>query len=105
MTVGPSLRPRGHLLSERHFYCRHTEAVELFTECIRLDPAGEVYFSNRAAARMALKQHAHAVQDALAATKLKPGWAKGWARLAAAYTGLEEHAEVIYASSLHEARF
>lgn len=65
-----------------------------FTDCIRLDPSNEVFFSNRAAARIALTQHREAVQDALAATKLKPGWAKGWARLGAAFTGLEDHVEV-----------
>ncbi len=65
-----------------------------FSKCIALDPRNEVFHSNRAAALTALRRYAEALADGRAATALKPGWAKGWARVGAAYTGLEEHAEV-----------
>ena len=50
--------------------------------------------SNRAAARCELKDWRGAAADARRCTQLKPGWAKGWSRLGAAYYGLEQYTEV-----------
>ena len=73
---------------------RYEDAVASFTKCIALDTENEVYYSNRAAAFTALQRFAEALADGKRAVALKPRWAKGWARIGAAYSGLEEHAEV-----------
>ena len=73
---------------------RFEQAIACFTRCIELDAGNEVYFSNRAAAHMGLKQYAEAAQDAKSVAQLKPSWAKGWARLGAALAGLEDFSGV-----------
>lgn len=53
-----------------------------------------MYFSNRAAAYQASKRYTEALQDARAAVRLKPGWVKGYQRLAAAAWALDDVSEV-----------
>ena len=65
-----------------------------FSTCIRLEPSNEIYYSNRAAAHIALKNFRGALSDGKEVLRLKPRWAKGWARIAAAHFGLEEFQEV-----------
>ena len=73
---------------------RHDDAVRHFSTCIRLEPSNEIYYSNRAAAHTALKNFRGALSDGKEVVRLKPRWAKGWARIAAAHFGLEEFQEV-----------
>ena len=73
---------------------RFEEAAGHFGRAIKLDGRCEVYHSNRAAALTALRRYAEALEDARAVVRLKPGWAKGWARMGAAHAGLEQHGEV-----------
>lgn len=68
--------------------------MEHFSKCIALDKSNEIYYSNRAAALSALKRYTEALEDAKAVVRLKPKWAKGWARAGVAHFGLEEWAEV-----------
>lgn len=70
-------------------------AVQHFTRAIALhdDP---VFYSNRAAAYHALKQHRRAAADARRVVSLDANWVKGWARLAAAHFALEEWSEVSF---------
>lgn len=68
--------------------------MEYFSKCVGLDKNNEVYYSNRAAALTALKRYSEALEDAKVVIRLKPKWAKGWARAGAAHFGLEEWAEV-----------
>ena len=49
--------------------------------------------SNRCACFMQLKDYGSAFDDAEACTSLKPGWAKGWARLGASLAALGKGAE------------
>lgn len=74
--------------------CRFADAVAHFSRCIQLDAGNEVYFSNRAAAHMGLKQYSEAAQDAKSVIQLKPKWVKGWGRLGAALSGLEDFSGV-----------
>lgn len=67
---------------------KHKEAESLFTECISLDPKNAVYWSNRAASRIALKNYREAEKDARKAIELRPTWVKGYARLGAALLGI-----------------
>ena len=59
------------------------EAAELYTQAIRLQPSHALH-SNRSACRCALFNFEAALDDADACLKLKPGWAKGYARRGAA---------------------
>ena len=54
----------------------------------------EIYHSNRSAAYAALKRWDEARRDGRRAVQLKPGWAKGHARLGAAFLGMELWSEV-----------
>lgn len=72
----------------------HDQAIEHYSTAIQLDPTNEVYFSNRAAAYQAAKRYTEALQDARAAVRLKPGWVKGYQRLAAAAWALDDVSEV-----------
>ena len=65
-----------------------------FSRCIGLEPNNAIYFSNRAAAHTALKNFSGALSDGKEVVRLRPQWAKGWARIAAAQFGLEEFQEV-----------
>ena len=65
-----------------------------FSRCIGLDPINAIYHSNRAAAHTALKNFDGALSDGKEVVRLRPQWAKGWARIAAAQFGLEEFQEV-----------
>jgi len=59
----------------------YQHASDIFTQCIRLDPGNEVYYSNRAAALMKLTGRLNeALKDAQQAVTLATGWAKAWVR-------------------------
>lgn len=93
---------------------KHDQAIDHYSTAIQLDPTcvlyggqqrgninnvanpirNEVYFSNRAAAYQAAKRYTEALQDARAAVRLKPSWAKGYQRLAAAAWALDDVSEV-----------
>lgn len=68
----------------------YDEAIRLYTEAIALDPAGHVYFSNRAAVHFAKGDHALAVEDARECLKRKPDFVKGYYRLALAQIEMGE---------------
>ena len=75
-------------------FCRFEEAVRHFSRSIGLEPSNAIYFSNRAAAHTALKNFSGALSDGKEVVRLRPQWAKGWARIAAAQFGLEDFQEV-----------
>ena len=54
----------------------------------------EVFFSNRAAAYTSLNDYSKAIQDARRVIAIKPRWAKGHSRLAAAHFALQDYSEV-----------
>ena len=53
-----------------------------------------MYYSNRSAALAAVQRWDEALRDGRRAAQLKPGWAKGFMRIGAAYMGLELWSEV-----------
>ena len=71
----------------------YSDAVELYTKAIALDPNCEVYFSNRAAAYAAMERFREALDDAQEVVSLKPDWVKGHVRRGVALTGLKKHEE------------
>uniref|UniRef100_A0A7S2R9U6 Uncharacterized protein n=1 Tax=Rhizochromulina marina TaxID=1034831 RepID=A0A7S2R9U6_9STRA len=64
-------------------------AEQLYSEAIDLAPSSHVLWSNRAAARLQLKQHESALSDAEQCIVLEPSWVKGYHRRALALKGLE----------------
>jgi len=69
---------------------KYEEAVDSFSQCIKIDPGNEVYWSNRAASYINLKRYGDAERDARKVVALKPSWVKGWARLGAALLAQED---------------
>jgi len=59
-------------------------AVDLLKKAIKLDPSNHIFFSNRAAAYMALEAYDKALADADECVRLQPTWAKGHSRRGAA---------------------
>jgi len=64
-----------------------TKYREKFTEAIDIDPSNHVLYSNRSGSYASLKQFDKALEDATKVTEIKPDWAKGWSRKAAALHG------------------
>jgi len=59
-------------------------AVDLLKKAIKLDPDNHIFYSNRAAAYMALEQYDKALGDAEDCIRLQPNWSKGYSRKGAA---------------------
>lgn len=55
-------------------------AVKLYTQCIEKDPKNYIFFSNRSAAYLALKNFEKSLEDAEETIKIKADWAKGYLR-------------------------
>ena len=60
------------------------EAVDLYTEAMKIDLTNAVYRCNRAAALLELNRNEDAEEDAFIATQLDPRYAKAWSRLGTA---------------------
>jgi tetratricopeptide (TPR) repeat protein len=75
---------------------KFAEAIEAYTEAIVLDKMNHVYWSNRSACYLTMKENRQALLDAEVCRRLKPDWPKGCYRLAAARLalGLYEDAAV-----------
>jgi len=65
-------------------------AVDLLKKAIKLDPDNHIFYSNRAAAYMALEQYEKALADADECIRLQPTWAKGYSRRGAALFRLDK---------------
>ena len=69
---------------------RYTDAVEMYTRAIELDPDNAVYYSNRSAAYLAMGDaRGKALHDANKCIELKPDWWKGYSRKGAAEHALQ----------------
>lgn len=66
-------------------------ALKAYDKAIKLAPDRHVYWSNRSAVRLALKDCEGALGDAAACVGLKPEWAKGHGRQGAALHALRRH--------------
>ncbi|KAI0358986.1 hypothetical protein OH77DRAFT_1420503 [Trametes cingulata] len=62
-------------------------AYEKYTQAISHDGENAILYANRSACSLALGRRLDAADDADKATKLDPGYAKAWTRVAAANTG------------------
>ena len=63
----------------------HVDAIRFYSQAIGLDPENAIYYSNRSAAYLAEgDSRGKALKDAEKCIELKPDWAKGYSRKAAA---------------------
>ncbi|KAK6531459.1 hypothetical protein TWF281_008263 [Arthrobotrys megalospora] len=60
---------------------KYPEAIDLYSQALKLVPGNPIYLSNRAAAYSASSQHDKARDDAQAAVEADPTYSKGWSRL------------------------
>lgn len=67
----------------------YDEAIEHYSEAIRLDPSGAVYYSNRAAVYATLRDARRALDDANMCIQLDPSFVKGYIRKGQALYDLE----------------
>jgi len=56
---------------------RHNEAIQAYSEAIRLDPNDYAFYTNRATCYSSLNKHQEALADADRAVQLKEDWMKG----------------------------
>lgn len=74
------------------------EAIKAYSEAIAIDKLNAVYYSNRSACFMAMKQYHLALLDGELCRLLRPDWAKGCYRLAAARLALELYEDAAVAA-------
>lgn len=70
------------------FQDEYTQALDVAHED---EPSRAVYFANRAACRLKLKQLEEAAQDCTAATNIDQGYLKAWIRRSTAYEQLNQY--------------
>ncbi|PQE22727.1 stress-induced-phospho 1 protein [Rutstroemia sp. NJR-2017a BVV2] len=82
--MADALKAEGNkAIAEKNF----DEAVAKFTEAIAIEPENHILYSNRSAAYASKRDYENSLKDAEKCTELKPDWAKGWGRVAAAKQG------------------
>ena len=73
------------------------EAVECYSNAIKIDSSNAIYFSNRAAAYSMMGEHFKALEDAKQSSKLNPSYSKAYNRLGKAHLALGEPEEAVVA--------
>ncbi|KJA14493.1 hypothetical protein HYPSUDRAFT_49121 [Hypholoma sublateritium FD-334 SS-4] len=79
------LKAQGNELHQKRQY---REAYLKYTAAIGEDSTNAIYYANRAASALSLKEYLNAAADAKKATELDPKYAKAWSRLGQAYYGI-----------------
>lgn len=81
-----------------------TEAIDFYTEALKLDPGNHVLYSNRSAAYCKAEKFAEALADADECVKLAPNWTKGYTRKGAAleFLGRFDEAVGVYEDALQK---
>lgn len=72
---------------------QYTQAVSMFTEAIRYDPADYRFFGNRSYCYACLEQYPEALMDAERSILLAPDWPKGHFRQGSALMGLKRYCQ------------
>ncbi|KAM7113065.1 tetratricopeptide repeat protein 31 isoform 2-T2 [Ciconia maguari] len=72
---------------------RYAEAVQAFTEAVKLNPREHRLFGNRSYCYEKLRRYEEALRDAQVSLGLQPGWPKGFFRKGKALRGLKRYAE------------
>jgi len=80
------------------------EAIEMYTEAIKLDGTNHVYYSNRSAAHLSSGDNQAALEDGEACIGAKPDWPKAYSRKGAALHAMKKYdeAEATYQAGLEK---
>ncbi|NXS99254.1 TTC31 protein, partial [Jacana jacana] len=84
------LAGRGNEAAQKGHYA---EAVQAFTEAVKLNPREHRLFGNRSYCYEKLQCYEEALRDAQVSLGLQPGWPKGFFRKGKALRGLKRYAE------------
>ncbi|NXN26420.1 TTC31 protein, partial [Nycticryphes semicollaris] len=84
------LAGRGNEAAQKGHYA---EAVQAFTEAVKLNPKEHRLFGNRSYCYEKLQRYEEALMDAQVSLGLQPGWLKGFFRKGKALRGLKRYAE------------
>eukprot|EP01088_Endostelium_zonatum_P011197 TRINITY_DN250_c0_g1_i1.p1 TRINITY_DN250_c0_g1~~TRINITY_DN250_c0_g1_i1.p1 ORF type:complete len:261 (+),score=67.79 TRINITY_DN250_c0_g1_i1:106-888(+) len=75
----------------------YNDAISWYSKAIQLDPTDSAFYSNRAAAYMAVNKYEEALKDSESCIKAKPDWVKGHYRKGLALMSLNRHGEAVRA--------
>ncbi|KAK7101229.1 small glutamine-rich tetratricopeptide repeat-containing protein alpha-like [Littorina saxatilis] len=70
---------------------KFSDALESYTQAIKLDGKNAVYYCNRAAAYSKLNKHQQAIEDCNRALSIDPSYSKAYGRMGIAFTALNDH--------------
>lgn len=70
---------------------KFSDALECYTQALKLDSNNSVFFCNRAAAYSKLQKHVKAIEDCEKALAIDPQYSKAYGRMGIAYTALNDH--------------
>ncbi len=73
------------------------EAIRSYSEAIKRNPKGAVYYSNRAISYIKVREYALALKDADKCLELDPSFLKGWVRKGMAHHYLKEYYKALEA--------
>ncbi|XP_062568112.1 small glutamine-rich tetratricopeptide repeat-containing protein beta-like [Saccostrea cucullata] len=70
---------------------KFSDALECYSQAIKLDNKNSVYYCNRAAAYSKLNKNIQAIEDCERALNIDPQYSKAYGRMGIAYTALMDH--------------
>ncbi|XP_052256795.1 small glutamine-rich tetratricopeptide repeat-containing protein beta-like isoform X2 [Dreissena polymorpha] len=70
---------------------KFSDAIESYSQALKLDNKNAVYYCNRAAAYSKISKHKSAIEDCQRALTIDPLYSKAYGRMGIAYTALEDH--------------
>ncbi|XP_033738164.1 small glutamine-rich tetratricopeptide repeat-containing protein alpha-like [Pecten maximus] len=70
---------------------KYSDAVEYYTQAIKLDNKNPVYYCNRAAAYSKINKHDLTIEDCQRALSIDPCYSKAYGRMGIAYTAIDDH--------------
>lgn len=92
MSTADELKAKGNAALQAE---KFEEAIQHYTEAIKIDSNNHILYSNRSAAFAKVGKYAESLQDAEKTIDLKSDWAKGYSRKGAALELLNRQEEAI----------
>lgn len=74
---------------------KFSDALECYSQALKLDNKNAVYYCNRAAAYSKLGNHQQAIEDCRKALNIDPLYSKAYGRMGISYTAMEDHESAI----------